>query len=527
MCYDEHNLWEMWCDMMKQQKTVKVLTYFYLIPFALMVLFNTGNSLLRTTYFELYKDMETARYKWDNPLLVLIVSAVLLAGLYLFWRFVKWEGRRSCLLSVLAGGVISLAVVLITRGRAICDGATISEIAVEFMQGNYHAFAQGEYLYNYSFQIGMTAFLEAIYRIFGAENFLAFQIINVICIMVFLWCLNRITWELFKEEKICRLEAALSVGMLPLFLFSVFVYGDIIGWAFGVGAIYLIIRYLKTDRWQSLFGASFLLAAGIVVKSNVSILLVAAVIAVLLNALCKHRYKILVMLIPMVILPTLFTGVVETVYARRAGLPEYPEGIPKVAWMAMSLQETDEGGYACGWYNSYNWNVYRENDYDREKTTRACITNLKQSLHKMAHEQKYALNYFYKKFTSQWNAPTFQSMITAEWSVRHVEGTGPVARYFIYERGRDILYGIMNIYHFLLFLCTCVALLRMGKEWSLPGAYLILNIFGGFFFHMIWEAQSRYIIGYFVLMLPLAAFGCDRLFGMWKRGRTGFDETAG
>ena len=28
---------------------------------------------------------------------------------------------------------------------------------------------------------------------------------------------------------------------------------------------------------------------------------------------------------------------------------------------------------------------------------------------------------------------------------------------------------------------------------------------------MIWEAQSRYILGYYVLLLPLAACGCDSL----------------
>ena len=28
---------------------------------------------------------------------------------------------------------------------------------------------------------------------------------------------------------------------------------------------------------------------------------------------------------------------------------------------------------------------------------------------------------------------------------------------------------------------------------------------------MLWEAQSRYILGYFVLMLPLAAWGLDKI----------------
>lgn len=35
----------------------------------------------------------------------------------------------------------------------------------------------------------------------------------------------------------------------------------------------------------------------------------------------------------------------------------------------------------------------------------------------------------------------------------------------------------------------------------------MLNIFGGFLFHMLWEAQARYILGYFILLLPLTAYG--------------------
>ena len=496
---------------MKEQKIVRVLTYLYLIPLAVMVVFNTVNSCLRTTYFELYKDMETARYKWDHPLFLLAILLLLMALLYVFWR--KGIAGASWLpyAAVVFGGLFSLIVVLLVRGTAICDGQALSDIALEFMQGNYRAFEQGEYLYSYSFQIGLTALLEIIYRIFGAPNYLAFQILNVIAIMVFLWMLSKITEELFEDERIRRMEALLSMGMLPLFLFSTFVYGDVIGWAFGAGAIYCMIRFLKNDSLKSAVFAAFLLAAGIIIKSNISILLVAAVIAVILYVICRHRCKALVLILLMLVLPKIFTGAVETVYVHRAGLSEYPEGIPKIAWVAMSMQEGDEGGYACGWYNSYNWVVYDQCGYDRQATTRACMDNLKQSLDKFAHEQKYALTYFYKKFTSQWNAPTFQSMISNEWSTRHTDKTAPFAHYFIFEGGRDILYELMNIYHFFLFFCTSVYFIRNRGRWSLPKAYFALNIFGGFLFHMIWEAQSRYILGYFVLMLPLAACGCAEL----------------
>ena len=510
---------------MREQKIVRVLTCFYLVPLAVMVVFNTVNSCLRTTYFELYKDMETAKYKWDNPLFLLVVSGLLIAALYALWKKKRFDRAFWLPAATVAfGGALSLSVVLLVQGTAICDGQALSDIAVEFMQGNYRAFEQGEYLYSYAFQIGMTALLEIVYRIFGVQNYLAFQILNVIGTVVSLWALSKITGELFEDERVRELEAVLSMGLLPLFLFSTFVYGDVIGWAFGSAAIYCMIRFLKSDSWKSAFLAAVLLAAGIVVKSNISILLVAAVIAVILHVICNHRYRMLMLLLVMIILPKIFTGMVETVYVHRAGLSEYPEGIPKVAWVAMSMQETDEGGYACGWYNSYNWVIYDQCDYDREATTEACLDNLKQTLGRFAHEQKYALNYFYKKFTSQWNAPTFQSMISNEWSTRHTDKTTPLAHYFIFEDGRDILYELMNIYHFFLFFCTSAYFLLNRGKWSMPKAYFALNIFGGFLFHMIWEAQSRYILGYFVLMLPLAACGCERLLE-WIEKRTAIRAT--
>lgn len=205
------------------------------------------------------------------------------------------------------------------------------------------------------------------------------------------------------------------------------------------------------------------------------------------------------------------TAAVSRVYAERAGLKRLPGGVPKIAWIAMGLQEGDEGGYACGWYNSYNWSVYSENEYDRERTTQACLENLSHSLQKLIHDQRYALNYAYKKFTSQWNMPTFQSLITNEWNSRHAENLSSVALFFIYGFGRDILYSIMNFYHFFMFLCCGVYCRFSLKEWSLERAYFVLNIFGGFLFHMIWEAKTRYVLGYFVLFLPLAAWGLNKL----------------
>ena len=144
---------------------------------------NAVNSLLRTTYFDLYKGMETAKYKWDNPVVLLLITGIVLLLLYRL-SVTGWfrQTERLPLIALSFGTAMSLVIVLLVRGTAICDGETVSEIAVSFMQGNYDAFRQGEYLYNYSFQIGLTAFLEVIYHLTGIRNYLVFQFINVMAV---------------------------------------------------------------------------------------------------------------------------------------------------------------------------------------------------------------------------------------------------------------------------------------------------------------------------------------------------------
>lgn len=496
---------------MKEQKWIRVLTYFYLAPFAIMVGFNTINSLLRTTYFEPYQVMEPAKYEWDNPLFVLIVSVAAIA--VICWIVnCKWIKKVNIeKISLTCSVLVCLFIVLLFRCIVSCDSGLISDAVIGFLQGNYDAFEQGDYLYRYPFQVGFAALLELIYAIFGVENFITFQLINVLCIYVILKMLGRITEELFQNEVVCRIENILSMGMFPLFLHATFVYGDVIGWCFGISGMYYVIRYLRTQRWQNILKAALLLSVGIIVKSNINILVVAAVIILFLHSLQNRKFRMLLWIPGMILLSQIGVWGIGEIYAARAGLEELPQGIPKIAWVAMGLQEGDEGGYACGWYNAYNCRVYEENQYDQQLTAQACMENIKESCGRFLHEQRYAIDYFYKKFTSQWNAPTFSSLLINEWNSRHVENLSPLAEFFIYGTGREILYQFMNIYHFLIFLCAGIYCWRFRRNWSMEGAYFVMNLFGGFLFHMLWEAKARYILGYFVLLLPLAAFGLNEI----------------
>lgn len=496
---------------MKRQKAVKYLTYVFLIPFMLFAIFGMINSLLRTTYFDLYQYVEIAVYRWDNPAVILIISLAILCIIYGVVKSKRFSGIDFSGCAMGFAGLSGLLIVLLFRCGVKCDSEFLSDAAIEFLQGNYESFANGAYLNRYPFQLGMTAFIELFYRIFGVKNYIVFQLINVVCIVDIIGILGRITSELFEDKQTDKAEALLSFGMLPLFLYATFVYGDIIGWCMGINVVYFVIRYLKTDGGKEVLKAAVFLALGIAVKSNVNILLVAAVIAIALHSIEKRKYKAVLWAIGMVLISQLGVWLINGIYIARADLEEIPAGIPKIAWVAMSMQEPIEGGSACGWYNGYNCQVYAENGYDQAGTSRACMDNLKMSLNRFVHEKKYTLKFFYDKFTSQWNNPDFMSLITNEWYSRDGEPLSDTAVFFIYGLGRKILLEAMNIYHFIVFLCTGIFCLSCRKKWRLDRAYFVLNIFGGLLFHMLWEAKARYTLGYFVLMLPLAAYGCKEI----------------
>lgn len=70
----------------------------------------------------------------------------------------------------------------------------------------------------------------------------------------------------------------------------------------------------------------------------------------------------------------------------------------------------------------------------------------------------------------------------------------------------------MNQYQSLIFIGVfCWLLFGFWKKKGLEDHALLITIIGGFLFHMLWEAKGRYILPYFVMMLPMAAVGLSGL----------------
>lgn len=491
-----------------RDRIIYFLTLCYMLPAGALLAFNTICSLSQTTYMELYQDTEKPLYKADLPILLLLLAILFILLTKIFFHKYPanetlcktWE--RSSLFFALS---LCLLIIFIYRVRVACDSESISDIAIAFLQGDYSGFEGDSYLAHYPHQLGMIAFLQLVYFLFGIKNFTVLQFMNAIAICVVIYFLHRITEELFHNFRIQILLSGLCMGMLPFYLYVTFIYGDIPSMGFAVPAIYLVIRYLNTKKRRLLVPASLCMCFAILLKSNNTVILAASMITLILFSIKEKDWFSIFFATALFLLPTLGSYGIQCYYANAAGLTEIPPGIPKVAWVAMGLQENEY--IENGWYNSYNWVVYSQYGLDTKKTTEVCLASIKDSIHSFLSAPKSGLYFFYRKFISQWNDPGFQSQITNEWYSRHRDDHSSLALYLIYGNGRLILEWLMNVYHFLVLLGASVYTFVQTKKRSLPASFLALCVFGGYFFHLFWEAGGRYGLGYFVLCVPMAAYG--------------------
>lgn len=499
-------------SMTKKDKFIYLLTLVYLIPFFVLVTANMLFSMFQTTYMELYQDTEKPLYKADSPLLLLFtVVAFTLAFLFLFKK--KAVTPKLCILleraSLFWTLFISLFIVFLFQVRVACDSEYLSNIAIAFSKGDYSELFGDGYLVHYPHQLSMIGLLQIAYQLFGIENFIVLQLLNVIAIFSAVYYLHRITEELFPQLQIRVILSLLCMGLLPLYLYSTFIYGDIPGLGLVLPAMYYVIRYLNTKRKLYALPTAVCMAFAIVLKSNNSVILIAVILILLLHTIqSKDKFAVLFSIL-LICSPSLINTGINSYYAHAAGLDSIPSGIPKIAWVAMGLQENEY--IENGWYNSYNWDIYTQNNYDINTTTKACISSIKESLSDFVSAPKSGLHFFYKKFISQWNDPGFQSQITVEWYSRHQEGLSPLALYLIYGNGRFLVEGVMNLYHFMILLGGSIFAFYQLRERKLANTLLSLSVFGGYFFHLIWEAGGRYGLGYFVMCVPMAAWGFGKL----------------
>ena len=513
------------------EETGTRLSYTWFVPFAVAVFGLLLYSAYKNIYYKLYDVLDYQVTEPENlPLLLICVLLVLcflnLWTKYLAPRLPKWVTPVLPLVNCTG---ISLYLIIAVRGLAVNDGLFMDRITNQFVRGDYTELTEPDgYLYAKSHQIGYLAYEQMMYHLFGESNYRAYQIVNLISILITLYLLQRFAEELFREKRVRQMTALLSCGMLFLFVYTTNIYNDIPSLPFQTAAMYLLLRYLRTRKRSCAVFSGILLAIGYCIKTNVLISLVAMVMVLLADAVRQakdaHRSSrgaitSLFFAVYLMVLCPLSLNAIRLHYATLTGMETFPKGEPMSTYVAMSLMETDEG--QSGWYNGYNSTTFKDNGYDYDKTNAQAYVDIQKRLGELIADPSHGIYFFAKKFLTQWGDASCISMRNLELASRHIEGHSSLVNSIIYGRGMRIFYWIMNVFQTIVLLGCCIYCIDTFRQGRVPSAqsFLLLFIFGGMIFHEFWEASSRYTMRYYIFFVPFAAYGIDRLLQK-KRGQT-------
>lgn len=378
------------------------------------------------------------------------------------------------------------------------DQAQVYGAAMYFNSGLFVQLSPGGYLDMYPQQLGYVLLLQLIFALTRVSSFQMIQVLNCICVGCIAYGICLLADSLTDDalQQFCC--TIVIYGCLPLYLFPAFVYGDIPSLAFAVYFLYHMVRALQTGRIRHFILSAADLCLAVLLKKNALILLIAAALILLLRVIATRKKRYLALLIGLCALPFLSLTAVEKHYEQVSGYAS-TGGIPAIAWITMGTIEQN----APGWFNNYAAPLYNENNCDSRETSARAVEKLKERVSYFAENPVYALSFWKRKVCTQWNDPFYHSdellyLNTGE------PPRGITAFLLAHKSGIRILLSLgQNLVYLGLLFYFLFRDNRDKPERLLPELCLL----GGFLFSLIWEANSRFILVYFVISLPLSFTG--------------------
>lgn len=483
--------------------------------------------------------------------------------------------RRGLLIFTL-GFIFCLGVLLILFGRTVpaADAMSVYNAALEWIQGNLDMIHPTvSYLSYYPQQIGLMAFLELFLRIWNltgisapAWHFIKLIYVCLLCAAVLFQYLSlKYLWREHWEEISCCYLLLVCCN-LPMIMYSSFVYGEIPSFAALSVGLYLLLRLLSGitfpdhihtgshegislkssdsetvacavpspefhSTWSTFFtgtGSILFLALSVMLRKNSLIPIIAVLLVLLFESLrfgrsVRARLCLLGMAVCLAVTSVGILPLVQKCYEKKAG-NTLSSGVTAMSYFAMGMQEASRG---CGWYNGFNIDTYDAAGMDSALANEISRQAVLECLAYFREHPGYAVDFYARKHLSQWADGTYASRQAT------LAAYGGRSGFFqeVYDGSLSSAYIEWgNAWQNVLYLGTlvfCVSTVHRKRkntatapqDSDTDSLYLSLYLYvgliavlGGFLFHILWEANSRYIFLYSLLLMPYCAAGIYTVF---------------
>ena len=371
--------------------------------------------------------------------------------------------------------------------------------------------------------------------------------------------------ENYKKISCCYL--VMVCCNLPMIMYSSFVYGEIPSFAALSVGWYLLLRLLDSVSRNDApsvtthgpaphmlcriiftgFGSILFLTLSVMLRKNSLVPVIAVLLVLLFEALRpgrngKIRLGLLIMAVCLAVTSVNVLPLTQKIYEKKAG-NTLSSGVTAMSYLAMGMQEAPRG---CGWYNGFNIDTYDAAGMDTALANEISRLAISERLVYFREHPGYTADFYLHKHLSQWADGTYASRQAT------LATYGGRSAFFkeVYEgslSGRYIEW--CNAWQNVLYLGVlvfCIDSLKKRREFRVAGhmadqtaghtaectadhmadqlgadqlgadrhgadrlyVYVgLIAVLGGFLFHTFWEANSRYIFSYSLLLMPYCGAG--------------------
>lgn len=305
------------------------------------------------------------------------------------------------------------------------------------------------------------------------------------------------------------------------------------------------------------FGSILFLTLSVMLRKNSLVPVIAVLLVLLFEALRpgrngKMRLGLLIMAVCLAVTSVNVLPLTQKIYEKKTG-NTLSSGVTAMSYLAMGMQEAPRG---CGWYNGFNIDTYDAAGMDTALANEISRLAINERLVYFREHPGYTADFYLHKHLSQWADGTYASR---QATLATYGGRGAFFKE-VYEGSlsggyiewcnawQNILYLGMLVF--------CIDSLKKRREFRVAGhmadqtaghtagctadhmadqldadqlgadqlgadrhgadrhgadrlyVYVgLIAVLGGFLFHTFWEANSRYIFSYSLLLMPYCGAG--------------------
>ena len=474
-------------------------------------------------------NQEHITIRWNK---IIYIIGVILLGILLFFITKKFDNylsnekdekckkkrRNILIISCVIYLLLNILWISFVRPKVKNDQLYICNLAQTFYRGNleeflpnktYSGITLAQYAQCHPQQVTLAFIVSLCFRIFHTDCYeIILRLVNIACNCLIVLALYKINQQISKKCQTNKvLLFTLILTFFPLIMLSNFIYGDVPSLALCLFSIYFMMKYTETKKWQYALWASILMMVAYMMRMNNLIFIIATVIYLILslwkeikNIPWKQKIFQITIIVTFIIISIFPAKVANSYYIKKLGLEE-GKTYPMTSYLLLAMEEAPRGN---GWFSGKVADYALENP---EKAREEYPEKIKERVMYLLQNPGYACKFYANKIASMWTENTYSAIHNNVSKKRD-----PI------EKLRKPLDFYQKAILLVVTTCSLLVLIQNRKNLSLEVLFLLTIFIGGFAFHILWEAKSRYIIPYIIILMPVASISLQKFNRKVKNG---------